>query len=77
VIFLDPNPKNLDQLKVGWNAYQEYLKSVSDKFPPGALAFATASWHYDVKDCRCPHDAWIESLTVLKRSAGEHERAIP
>ena len=42
--------------------------------PARAYAFASAEWHYDHNDSRCPHDAWVESITVVEPSSGErHE----
>ena len=34
-----------------------------------------ADWYHDFQDHRCPHDAWVESITVSEPSSGErHER---
>lgn len=47
--------------------YRQYLNSVKSLMPPGAYEFATAEWHYDPSDHRCPHDSWLESLTIEER----------
>ena len=52
--------------------YREYLVANRDRFPPSAYAFATAHWRLDPADHRCPHDSWVESLTLLEPSSGEH-----
>ena len=50
--------------------YREYLRSVKDRLPASALEFATAAWHYDYSDHRCPHDSWVESLTIDEPARG-------
>ena len=39
--------------------------------PRHAFEFASAEWHYDHDDPRCPHDAWVDSLTVREPFSGE------
>lgn len=52
-------------------AYHQYLEKMRDAFPKNAYDFATAGWHYDFQDSRCPHDAWLESLTIREPAKGE------
>lgn len=61
-----------------WKAYQHHLSSYAKRLPPGALAFARASWHYDTSDSRCPHDAWLVSVHIDEgpETAPVHERSI-
>jgi len=55
-------------------AYSAYLESIRNALPQSAYEFATAPWHYDARDHRCPHDSWVESLTVSEPSTGSrHE----
>ncbi|CBL45410.1 hypothetical protein HDN1F_18270 [gamma proteobacterium HdN1] len=54
-----------------WEAYQEYLLSVSGRLPASAYDFASAEWHYNFLDHRCPHDAWVESITIYEDSIGD------
>ena len=51
-------------------AYREYLRSVKEHLPLSAFEFATAMWHYDYSDHRCPHDSWVESLTIEEPARG-------
>jgi hypothetical protein len=51
-------------------AYREYLQSVKERLPLSAFEFATAAWHYDYGDHRCPHDSWVESLTIDEPARG-------
>ena len=53
------------------DAYREYLQSVKDRLPLSALEFATAAWHYEHNDHRCPHDSWVESLAITELATGE------
>jgi hypothetical protein len=47
--------------------YQEYLASVREHMPPSAYALATSSWYFDNRDHRAPHDAWLETASVVER----------
>jgi hypothetical protein len=38
--------------------------------PAAAYAFARAEWHYDPRDHRCPHDAWVERVVVDEVGSG-------
>jgi hypothetical protein len=51
-------------------AYKEYLQSVKERLPLAAFEFVTASWHYDHWDHRCPHDSWVDSLTIHEPATG-------
>jgi hypothetical protein len=51
-------------------AYREYLQSVKERLPLAAFEFGTASWHYDHRDHRCPHDSWVDSLTIHEPATG-------
>jgi hypothetical protein len=54
--------------------YRDYLTSVRDAFPPSAYALATSDWYFNSGDHRCPHDAWLESLSLTEASSGaRHE----
>lgn len=50
--------------------YREYLQSLRDKLPPSAYEFAVAEWHYNPEAHECPHDSWVESLTVSEPYSG-------
>ena len=54
-----------------WRRYQEYLKSIRDRFPPAAYALASSEWYHDFSDHRCPHDAWLEECVISEPSKGE------
>ena len=51
--------------------YRAYLASNVANFPGGAHALATSEWYFDPRDHRCPHDAWLESITIAEPAAGE------
>lgn len=58
--------------------YQEYLQSKKDVFAPSAHALATSDWYFNFKDHRCPHDAWLETLSLseLPSSNGRKRRSL-
>jgi hypothetical protein len=54
--------------------YRRYLESVRDRMPPNAFEFAFAPWHFDSDDHRCPHDTWVESLTIKENASGSRSQ---
>lgn len=53
--------------------YNRYLRENRDLFPQTAYEFATADWHYNPQDPKCPHDAWVESLNVSEEHRTDPE----
>lgn len=51
-------------------AYREYLQSLRDKLPSSAYEFAMADSHYAPSSPQCPHDSWVESLTISEPYSG-------
>lgn len=64
-------PSDPSHITASFDAYRAYLNSVRDKLPDSAFSFASAAWHYDAQDSRCPHDSWVEELIVNEPSSGE------
>ena len=54
-----------------FEAYAAYLTSISHRLPASVYNFATAEWHYDPNDPRCPHDAWIHEIRIREFAEGE------
>jgi hypothetical protein len=54
--------------------YKDYLQSLRDVFPPSAFALATSDWYFNFTDHRCPHDAWLETLSLYALPADEESR---
>jgi hypothetical protein len=50
--------------------YRDHLASSRDSFPPSAYALATSDWYFNPSDHRCPHDAWLESLSMTEPASG-------
>ena len=50
--------------------YREYLSAHAAGFPSGALALASSDWYFDPRDHRCPHDAWLEGITISEPATG-------
>ena len=61
------SPKEVDRALAN---YREYLESIRDGLPRSAYEFASATWHYNYNDHRCPHDSWVESIEILEPSSG-------
>jgi hypothetical protein len=56
-----------------YQRYKAYLRSVQAVFPPSAFALAFSDWYHDYSDHRCPHDSWLESVTVREPATGERQ----
>lgn len=58
--------------------YKTYLQSIRKNLALSAYEFASADWHYDFVDHRCPHDSWLEALTISEPASGlrEEERHV-
>ena len=70
-IYLDPKADDGNVFaKSCFTKYFEYLRCVESRLPASARQFAMAPWHYDEQDHRCPHDSWLEALTISKPSSG-------
>jgi hypothetical protein len=52
-------------------AYAAYLASIRHRLPVSAYEFATAEWHYNPNDPKCPHDAWIREVKIREIAEGE------
>ncbi len=60
-----------------YQRYQQYLRENQEQFPLGAYALGTAEWWQLPHDHRCPHDGWLESVTVSEIAVGErHENRL-
>lgn len=44
-------------------------------FPPGAFALGTAEWYQNASDLRCPHDAWLDNVTISETVGDDKNRA--
>ena len=66
--------RDVKELRSRYDAYLEYLASVRGKLPPRAYEFAVAPWHYDHDYHQCPHDSWVESLTISEPFTGERRQ---
>jgi hypothetical protein len=54
--------------------YQDYLAQNRQRFPASAFDLATSDWYFDATNHRCPHDAWLEAITISEPSSGaRHE----
>jgi hypothetical protein len=61
-----------NEVQARFDAYADYLDRNRGVFPPSALSFALADWHYDFNSHQCPHDTWLESITISEQSESNH-----
>jgi hypothetical protein len=62
---------HIDQYR--YEQYHHYLETIKDRLPTSAYAFASAPWHYDPMDPRCPHDSWLKTLAIEEVATGERQ----
>jgi hypothetical protein len=63
-----------EEVVIAFRDYRAYLESVRSFLSPSGYEFASAPWHYDHNDHKCPHDSWVESLLIREPSSGtRHE----
>ena len=60
-----------EEVSQSFRSYWAYLESVRELLPKSAYEFATAPWHYDHSHHRCPHDSWLETMTVSEPASGD------
>jgi hypothetical protein len=63
-----------DDVAAAFQCYRAYLQSMREVFPPSAYALATSDWYFDFRNHRCPHDAWLDTLSLFESSNGERSR---
>jgi hypothetical protein len=47
-----------------WRRYEEYIESVRDLMPPGAMKLALSAEWYDFRCHHCPHDASLQEFKI-------------
>lgn len=62
----DRTPEWFERFNKKWSDYFAYLKNIKSQIPKSAYEFATANWHYNPSDSKCPHDAWLEDIIFEK-----------
>lgn len=62
---LDSDGRDADVV-AAFDRYRAYLVSLRDSFPSSAYALATSDWYFNFQDHRCPHDAWLELLSLTE-----------
>jgi len=57
-----------------FDRYRQYLQLKRNVFPRSAFAVATSDWYFDHRRSECPHDGWLESVSISEPSTGKrHE----
>lgn len=69
--FILSEQRSSETVVSAFEQYREYLTTHADRFPPGAFALASSDWYFDPSDHRCPHDAWLEKLSISETEKGE------
>ena len=64
-----------EDVAAAYRRYLGYLRDNQSRFPPSAFALGTAMWYQDANHHHCPHDGWLESITISEPSSGDsHEK---
>jgi hypothetical protein len=72
--FNEENPRDFPFVNSRYEDYRQYLDSISEDLPISARAFALADWRLDPQNHKCPHDSWVESLSIFEVSSGERQQ---
>jgi hypothetical protein len=59
------------EMTANFARYRAFLAEVQGRLPTSVHTLATADWYYDTRDSRCPHDAWLEQITIEEPASGE------
>jgi hypothetical protein len=60
--------KDLAKEGMSLQEYSAHVDSWKDDLPTSAYEYAKAIWHYDMRDARCIHDAWLASCVFQEAS---------
>ena len=60
-----------DDVIGAFERYRAYLQSIRHSLPESVVALTSSDWYFSPSDHRCPHDAWLESVTISENSSGE------
>jgi hypothetical protein len=64
--------RNVD-CKGSFERYSEFLRINKEAFPAQAFALATSDWYYNPEDPRCPHDSWLEKISIAENAEGTRQ----
>lgn len=84
ILMKDRPNDSLEEFKIAYKAYNEYLESIKDKVPKEAYEFATATTKQSNPYIQANpigprsrldlHDAWLESMTMSEPSHGDRSQ---
>lgn len=57
-----------------WRRYEEYIESVRDRMPPGAMKLALSAEWYDFRCHHCPHDAWLQEFRISEGATASGQK---
>ena len=60
-----------DDVVGAFRSYREYIEGLRGKMPASAFDLASSDWYFNFNDHRCPHDGWLEKITIEEPSSGE------
>jgi hypothetical protein len=60
-----------EDVVAAFDKYRSYIENNKTYFPPSAYKLAVSDWYYNFSDHKCPHDAWLETLSIVEPSKGE------
>ncbi len=68
---LSENRSNIEEIVSNFEKYFKYLENIKRQFPESLYQLATSDWYYDSREHRCPHDSWLEGLSIEESGTGE------
>ncbi len=70
-MFILSSQRNVD-VEGAFDRYRKYLELNRDNFPRSAYELATSDWYFDPRRSKCPHDGWLEKISITEPATGEH-----
>ncbi len=65
---------NADNPMLQFKKYDEYVEQNQHLFPKNAYELATSDWYYNFSIHQCPHDGWLEEITIREIHCGERQQ---
>jgi hypothetical protein len=69
--FILSNDERDEDVVKAFEKYRNYIETNKAKLPRSCYELAVSDWYYNFNNHKCPHDAWLENISILEPSDGE------
>ncbi len=71
MVYILANERDNSSFGSSGDRYRKYLEENKSKFPKNAYELATSTWWFDFSNHKCPHDSWLEKISIVEPAEGE------